>query len=556
MKAYLSRLVNIRTPRSHDEFQYWRERIIGISLLGVSVLITGFYTYYLLAAIKNQAWARVILYTLCFVLAILVTLIPKVPYRIRAATTVVFVFVLGIFTAVLTGNGGGSSLWMVLFIVLATIFINRWAGIGAVVLSATTLLFLGFGLNGGWLQNPGHSDVVLSTTSWINIAIIMFAVGLISVMAFSTLLDGLEKSLHTRHLINQDMVRDREKYEHLSQEIKRREIQLRTAAEITRVISAELNPDQLFQSVVNLVKEHFNLYYVGVFIVHSGSKYASLVAGTGDAGQLMVDLGHKLAVDSNSMIGWAISRRQARIALDVGQEAVFFDNPYLPETRSELALPMITSAQVLGAITVQSTQPEAFDQEDIIVLQGVADSLAIAVQNARLFDQAETNLKEMRSIHQQYLGKAWAGVIASQGGINYTYENQEYSTENGSQSTILEKPIAIRDNVIGHLVLESEKSSWDPDEEAFIEAVVSQAAIALENVRLMETTQRSAQQDRMITDLSSKVWASTDIDTILQTTLRELVQGLHATNGLIMLDMVEPESKENENSHSFITESA
>jgi GAF domain-containing protein len=150
---------------------------------------------------------------------------------------------------------------------------------------------------------------------------------------------------------------------------------------------------------------------VGLFLVEeepgdSGRTFAVLRAGTGEAGRKMLELKHKLEVGSESMIGQCVARDEARIALDVGQEAVRFVNPHLPDTRSEMALPLRARGQVIGAMSVQSTEEAAFDEADISVLQTMADQVAVAIDNAQLFADAEATVEEMENIQRRYLGQA------------------------------------------------------------------------------------------------------------------------------------------------------
>jgi PAS domain S-box-containing protein len=180
--------------------------------------------------------------------------------------------------------------------------------------------------------------------------------------------------------------------------LERRALQLQTAAEVSRAASSILDPDELIQQVVNLVRKRFDLYYAGLFLVDDSGKWAVLRAGTGEAGQKMVDQGHKLEVGGESMIGWCVANQQARIALDVGKEAVRFANPLLPETRSEMALPLISRGRVIGAMTIQSTQSAAFSEEDITVLQTMADQVANAIENARLFEEALARTREVAAL--------------------------------------------------------------------------------------------------------------------------------------------------------------
>jgi GAF domain-containing protein len=178
----------------------------------------------------------------------------------------------------------------------------------------------------------------------------------------------------------------------------RRALRLETAAEVSRVVNSILEPKALLQRVVDLVRERFELYYVGLFLVDQQGAWAVLRAGTGEAGQQMVDQGHKLRVGGESMIGACVAGAEARIAFDVGEEAVRFDNPFLPETRSEMALPLIARGEAMGAMTIQSTQPSAFSDEDITVLQTMADQVAIAIDNARLLEQTQRRAERERQV--------------------------------------------------------------------------------------------------------------------------------------------------------------
>jgi PAS domain S-box-containing protein len=193
--------------------------------------------------------------------------------------------------------------------------------------------------------------------------------------------------------------------ERLLADLVQRSNQLQTAAEVSHAATGILDPEELIQQVVDLVQARFRLYYVGLFLVDRAGewpdevgKWAVLRAGSGEAGQQMLSAGHKLEIGGESMIGWCVANQQARIALDVGEEAVRFDNPYLPETRSEMALPLIARGQAVGAMTVQSEEQAAFGDEDIAVLQTMADQVANAIENARLLDETQRSADRERLV--------------------------------------------------------------------------------------------------------------------------------------------------------------
>jgi PAS domain S-box-containing protein len=196
--------------------------------------------------------------------------------------------------------------------------------------------------------------------------------------------------------------------ERLLASLEHRALQLQTAAEISRVSSSILDLNELLTQAVELIRNRFNLYYTGLFLIDETGQWLVLRAGTGEAGRKMVAAGHRLEVGGQSMVGWCVVNRKARIALEVGQDAVRFNNPFLPETRSELVLPLISQGKVVGVMTTQSDRPAAFTQEDITVMQTMADQLANAIENARLFAErkrAEERLASERNLlaRQQYI---------------------------------------------------------------------------------------------------------------------------------------------------------
>ena len=188
-------------------------------------------------------------------------------------------------------------------------------------------------------------------------------------------------------------------------EAEHRAIWSQTAAEVSRAAGTVLEMEELLQQVVNLVQARFELYYAGLFLVDQGAtgaevpgNWAELRVGTGEAGRQMVEQGHKLEIGGESMIGQCVATKQPRIAMDVGEEAVRFANPFLPDTRTELALPLISRGQALGALTIQSQLPAAFSMDDIAVLQTMADQLAIAIDNANLIELAHARAEREQRV--------------------------------------------------------------------------------------------------------------------------------------------------------------
>ncbi len=358
-----------------------------------------------------------------------------------------------------------------------------------------------------------------------------------------------------------------------TQSLEDRAVQITTAAEVGRAAASILDTEALTHRVVDLVQERFSLYYVGLFLTDPKGEYAVLQAGSGRAGRTLEARGHKLRVGGDSMVGQACALRRPRIALNVDHaaaenapeaEIVRFDNPLLPDTQAELALPLIVGDRTLGALDVQTTQPDAFSEDDISVLQLVADQVAVAVQNARLFDEIETMLQAERQMYGQISREAWARLLrrrpiwgyygdehrivpldseAAPSHLATDLRQSRVITQEGKEPTVT-VPIVVRDQVIG--VINARKppdaGEWTEGEQTLLEMLVSQLGAALDSARLYEDTQRRAARERLLSDVASRVRETLDMETVLRTAAHEIRQMLDLPEVIVRLAEQPPEA--------------
>lgn len=177
----------------------------------------------------------------------------------------------------------------------------------------------------------------------------------------------------------------------------RRTDQLQTASEVSHAATSILSVDELLPEVVELIRDHFDYYYVGLFLVDKDFTILNLCAATGEVGKQLLQAGHSLPIGNTSMVGWSAENNKARIALDVGKESIRFKNKLLPLTRSEIALPLRSRGRVIGAMTFQSEKESAFTDSDITALQTMSDQIANAIATASLFDDRANLIKELES---------------------------------------------------------------------------------------------------------------------------------------------------------------
>jgi len=199
----------------------------------------------------------------------------------------------------------------------------------------------------------------------------------------------------------EDRVRERTRaLQEANYALQRRAIQLEATAEVSRSIISIFNVDELLRKAVDLIRDRFGFYHVGIFLMDEAGEWAVLREATGEAGAQMKAQGHRLQVGETSMVGWTALHRRPRIALDVGEDAVHFANPLLPYTRSEMTLPLMVGGRLLGVLDVQSTEEAAFDEDDIRTLQSMADQLAIAIENARRLSETAALLEATSPIYR------------------------------------------------------------------------------------------------------------------------------------------------------------
>jgi GAF domain-containing protein len=256
------------------------------------------------------------------------------------------------------------------------------------------------------------------------------------------------------------------------------------------------------------------------------------------------------------IVGYAVQQAEPRIALDVGQDAVFFDNPDLPQTRSEMALPLRARGEVIGALDVQSTEPAAFGDEDVAVLQTLADQVAVAISNARLFEQAQEGLAAERRAYGEMSRAAWRDLLRGESEMGFLSSRRDtgpvgdlwraemkaaldrgetaLGDEDGRTVAI---PIEVSGQVIG--VVDGRKpdgsGQWTPEEIELLEAMTGQLNLALEGARLYRETQGRAARDRLLAEATARMRESLEMEGVLQAAAGEMRQALRLDRVVVHL---------------------
>ncbi len=341
----------------------------------------------------------------------------------------------------------------------------------------------------------------------------------------------------------------------------RRAQQLQVISEIARAISTETDLERLLALVTHVISERFGFYHVGVFFLDRVSGYAVLRAANSPGGKRMLARGHKLPIGKVGIVGYVAESGQPRIALDVGEDAVFFDNPDLPDTRSEMALPLRVHQEIIGVLDVQSTEPGAFTAEDIEILSILADQVAIAIENARLLTEVRQALAETQAFYGEMALRAWQQATA-RSPIGYWYsgnsgapllepverEELRIALESGQTvvwqesdlGPIIAVPIRFQNQAIGVLEVRSPHPDrpWTQDEIAIVEAIAERLSLALENARLFEETLARASREHAVAEITSKIRSTNDPQTMIRIAMEELQRVLNVSRVEIIPHMV------------------
>lgn len=334
-----------------------------------------------------------------------------------------------------------------------------------------------------------------------------------------------------------------------TQEVERRAMQLTTAAEVGQAVTSVLDLPALSQQVVDVIRERFDLYHVGLFLVND--RYAVLEAATGEAGRQMKEAEYRLEVGGLSLVGTACALRRVQVAQDVGRDAVHLYNPLLPEARTEVALPLQVGNRVVGALDVQSKQVAAFaaGTDDLAALQLIADQVTIAVENARLFTEMQAALTSERRAYGALSRAAWAQLLKTQATPGYRSDDKglhpldSASADSGpgeepaSQPETLRMLIRVRGREIGSVEAEKPDGSgaWTEEELMLFQVLLDQLGAALEGAQLYHDVQLRAARERLTSEVTARLRETLDVDRVLQAAAYELGEMFNAAEVKVRL---------------------
>jgi len=370
---------------------------------------------------------------------------------------------------------------------------------------------------------------------------------------------GISRDITRRKQMEQELQRTHEELEEYTTLLERQAARLRVGAEVTREVSAILDAHQLLDETVRLISNEFGHYHAAVFIVGESGEHAILRAASSEGGRRMLKQGYRVPVGKTGVVGYVAATGEYRIALDVGENAASFNNLDLPDTRSEISLPLRMRGRTIGVLDIQSTQEAAFSESDVVGLQTLADQLAVSIENARLMERMEAQLRETSRLYGEYSTAAWADLLSPTRPLGYIYDQVDVLPVVESLSPALDLalgrseigaldqpettgatlsiPLKLRGQTIGLLGVQEGDGAreWSPEEIAIVEAVGDQVAMALDSARLFGEARTRAEELGVLNELAQSLTARLTVEEVLQETYRGVSQLLNVANFYIGL---------------------
>jgi GAF domain-containing protein len=508
-------------------FQYdrWRATFLATVLrvvagLGLLLFVTN---------IPNLTATEMVIFAAVYV-ALLVAAFAPLPYPLKAAILIASVYFAGVYVLLQEGPWSGASAFLLGTTLFATLlfdsFVDRWVlGVNLVtIVFVTTLHATGnISLASTEIPQTGLLDWLTYTADYFVLSLaLLWAINLLKT-EFRSIADKFQSAVG---ILARDRADLEKRVEERTAGLLKKTDQLRAASYIAHQTAEIQDLDTILKMVVNLITDQFGFYHSGIFLMNEAGDEVVLVSASSEGGRRMVEKGHSLRVGAQGIVGYASAQKKPRIALDVGADAVYFDNPDLPMTRSEVALPLLIRDRVLGVLDIQSEQPTAFNMEEIDVLQTLADQVAVAIENARLLEESQAALMQIEALTAVRTREAW-NRLTQEGALSFTYTPLGIRSGKAPEEPgkTLKIPITLRGQKIGNISLSrKDDTPWSEMDRDMITEVAYQTGLAIDNVRLVDEATQRARQEQTVGELAARFSQTMDIDTLLQTAARELGQ--------------------------------
>jgi GAF domain-containing protein len=452
-----------------------------------------------------------------------------------------------------TGYGARDSSYIINFaiVLMAGLLLGWRAALIVTLLSVVSGFALAFAEQNGLIVAASYPIIGFAFD-------ITFVFVLNGVLIF-LLIDGLEKALKRSRMNLQELESANTSLSFTQNELQNRTTDLVIAnkqlenrtkklhaiAMVTRGSASIQDFDLLLASLTSTISLELGYYHVGLFLLNEPREFAILRSTNTDGGLRMLNRGYQVPVGEISPIGSVAQTGVPRIVSVGSEDSIFPHNPDLPQTRSEIVLPLKSGDQIIGVLDIQSTEANDFTEDDLSILSILADQVAITIQNAFLYEQSQNALRQADLASVQGTQQAWKGYEKAVQTRGYRYdgiksEPLKEAKQSHRTNNALSIPIQLRGQTIGRFKLNPSDPSrqWTEDELGMVKATAERVALALEGARLLDEAQKRAAREAFLSEVATKLSASFQLDSILRDTVQEL--GHTLKNSTVTFQLVNP----------------
>lgn len=461
------------------------------------------------------------------------------------AASLIFCSMFGLITlAAVVQSNGLDSINLQLFI-LVILFAGLLLGAGYSLFFAgmgvVTIVGLYIAQTTGWLTFPPVTIPVVLKIVLPSIVYLMAGI-LLAAVAQNTAIALSRSKQHETALIKAN-AELKSIQANLEQRIEERTAQLQASIEVSQTISNLREADPLGQQVVQKLSSLFGYDIAALYFLDNTEQRAMLQYANVSLAE-ETDR-HPIDLQKATLLADAIRTRKPRYSNFPTALSAIPATHLAPRIGTEVILPLLVRGQTLGAVSLQSYQLLTPQPREIAILQSLASQIAAAFENTRLFNESQQQIQEINRLNQFYLQTTWRALLAqeipayhfslgtvkemetpNETALETAQREGKISIKNSNGNSTLTAPIMFQNQVLGAIELTAQNRAWSADELVMIEAVVNQAALSLENTRLMLETRNRAEQEKMVGEISSRIRETLDLETILQTSVQEMQKSL------------------------------
>jgi len=546
------------------------ESLLQNLLNGSLVLSTILFFLYSYTSYQSANYLSLGLFFIAYGLIFLITFARMIPPRVRVSALTLAFFIIGILEILQSGLTANGLLYFLIATLIFGILEKKNYWIIILVAAAVVISILSYLI---------QTSIITIGTSIVSNESVLYWVSLIANFLFLTFLVTAPLSLYihdlhsfistlveNNHSIsdeNKGLVQNRIEFEN---GLDRRRLRLVTTRQISREISQQSDLEKLMHDSVELIRTQLGYHQVAIFLNDERNENSFLKAATGEGSQSLLDRNFRVRIHDVGIISSVIARGEPFFTNDLLEETIQYKSSTLSNSKSELTVPLRVGQQILGALDVQSDQKDAFGDEDIEMLQSIADQLASVFDKTKQIQQLKNSVAKLEENYRSYTQGVWRSHLkGTKEHLNYAYIQNALESEfeppaiseealnigetiiapadseNNPQKdeSIMAVPIILRDQILGVLNIKYRGTDIPNDLAALVGNASDRLALALENARLLEQIQERADREHLIGDISSKLRSATDVDSILRTTVAELGKSLGIDEVRIQLKSAE-----------------